>query len=212
MVSRYRALFGSALALLAASPAHATDEDTQLWAVLSAAIPISDEVSAHFELSPRLRDGPDQVLTRVSVDYKIAEGLTVTGGAAYVEFAGGNELRPHQQIAFTTGPLTLRTRLEERFFEDADRAQLRFRQQARLAFPLDTKTQISGGAEVLYIVQSEVPGGDQRVDQWRAEIAVRRRLSEHFDAALTYRAILSPRGALEDRLSHVPIISLAWRP
>jgi hypothetical protein len=212
MYSRFCGLAGAVLALLAASPAYATDEDTQLWAVLSATVPLSDTASAQFELSPRLRDGPDQVLTRGSVDFVIAEGLTVAGGAAYVEFAGGNEFRPHQQVAYTTGPLTLRTRLEERFFEDGDRAQLRLRQQARLAFPLDPKTQISGGAEVLYIVQSEVPGGDKRVDQWRAEIAMRRRLSGHFDAALTYRAILSPRGPLEDRLSHVPIVTLAWRP
>ena len=212
MRTLHRAIAGAMLALIAASPAYATDEDTQLWVVLNATVPLAEQLTGNFEISPRAREGADQLLTRASLDLKLADGLTVGAGMAYVEFAGGNEFRPHQQIAYTTGPLSLRTRLEERFFQGSERAQLRLRQQARLSFPLDPKTQISGGGEVLYIVQSEVRGGDTRVDQWRADIAIRRRLSARFDASLAYRAIISPRGPLEDRLSHVPIITLAWRP
>ncbi len=212
MSIRFRALAGALFGLLASTPAHATDEDTQLWVMITATVPLAPGLNSTFEISPRIRDGADQLVTRASLDVRLAEGLTAGAGMAYVEFNGGHELRPHQQIAYTTGPLALRTRLEERFFAGADRAQLRLRQQARLSFPLDDKTQISGMGEVLYVVRSQTPGVADGVDQWRAEVAVRRRLNAHFDATLAYRAILSPRGALEDRLSHVPVITLAWRP
>ena len=131
MRTLHRAIAGAMLALIAASPAYATDEDTQLWVVLNATVPLTEQLTGNFEISPRAREGADQLLTRASVDVKLAEGLTVGGGLAFVEFAGGNELRPHQQIAYTTGPLSLRTRLEERFFQGSERAQLRLRQQAR---------------------------------------------------------------------------------
>jgi len=210
----FRALASATLALLtlAAAPADATDEDTQLWVVLHATVPLTAGLNSSFEISPRAREGADQVLTRASLELRLAEGLTAGAGVAYVEFDGGNEIRPHQQIAYVTGPLALRTRLEERFFEGADRAQLRLRQQARLSFPLNDKTHISGMGEVLYVVQNQTPGAADGVDQWRAEVALRSRLNAQFEATLAYRAILSPRGPLEDRLSHVPVITLAWRP
>jgi hypothetical protein len=212
MSIRFRALAGALFGLLAPAPAHATDEDTQLWVMITATVPLAPGLNSTFEISPRIRAGADQLVTRAALDLQLAEGLTAGAALAYVELAGGHELRPHQQIIYTTGPLALRTRLEERFFAGADRAQLRLRQQARLSFPVDDKTQISAAGEFLYIVQNQVRGTDVPRDQWRAEVAVRRRLSANFDASLGYRVILTPREALEDRLSHVPLITLAWRP
>jgi len=212
MPTPFRTLATAFLAMLVATPAAATEEDTQLWVYLNAAVPLGEGVTGTFELSPRFREGPEQMQTRAAVDFDLNDDLTLGGAVVWTEFAGGSEWRAQQQLGYSRGPLSLRTRLEERFFEGADRAQIRFRQQAKLAFPLDDATQLSGGVEFLYILRDQMVGGDDRIDNWRFEVAARRRLSAHFDATLAYRAILAPRPGQEDKLSHVPVITLAWKP
>ncbi|MBC7158606.1 MAG: DUF2490 domain-containing protein [Porphyrobacter sp.] len=195
-----------------ASPAQATPEDTQLWFVVSAAVPLDQGIVANLEASPRLRQGADQLLTRANVDVRLSEAVSVGAGGAYVEFAGGYELRPHQQVTISAGPLAFRTRVEQRFFDGAPRTEWRLRQRVAASLPLSGRTALTGSAEVLYIARPQHPAEEARVDSWRAIAGVQQRLSPHLVAGLNYLLLLSPREGAPDRLSHVPQVTLTFRP
>lgn len=200
-----------AISMLAA-PAHASEEDTQLWIFANTVVPMGDAATASLELSPRFREGSDQLLVRGTIDFRLSESVSAGGGAAFVEFAGGDEWRAFQQLTLSTGQISFRTRVEERFFDGADRAQIRLRQRVQVSFPVAKATRLSGSAELLYIVQPESRLADARVDSWRGNLSLQRRLSPRMDAALGYLLIYSPRPGAPDRISHVPQVTITFRP
>lgn len=197
--------------LLIPAPARATQDDIQLWLFLNGAVPLADDVTATFELSPRLREGPDQVLLRGNADWRVLPGVEIGGGASWVDFSGGREFRPHQQVQLTHGPLQFRTRVDERFMAGADRAQIRLRQRIQLTLPLTGRVRGAASGEVLYIARAESRTGAARVDSWRANLVATHRLSPHAELGLGYLAIYSPQAGARDRLSHVPQLRLTVR-
>lgn len=144
---------------LCATPARAAD-DEQVWAGVSTAMPVAHDVSLQGEMSYRFREGDDLFLTRGTLDWKMADGVTLGGGMAFAQVASTSEYRPFQQITLSTGPLSFRTRLEERIFDSADRAQLRLRQKVQLTLPVAKATKAALSGEWLYIARSQVPGSD----------------------------------------------------
>lgn len=209
---RLLALFVLAMGLVAsATPALAADEDTQLWLSLNTVVPVSEATSATVELSSRFRQGPDQLLTRATVETKLSYTVSVGLGTAYVVYSGGHEVRPSEQVTITAGKLAFRTRLEERLFAGAERAQLRLRQRVQAAFPLAQGTRLVGSGELLYIGRPESSAAKTRVDSWRAAIALQKRLTRRFDASVGYLLIYSPRTLAPDRISHVPQLTLTLR-
>jgi hypothetical protein len=204
------AAFAGTLAL--SVPARAADEDTQLWVYSSIAVPVAKNATATFELSPRFRQGGNQVLTRATVDFKLTPAVSLGGGAAYVDNHGGaDEFRSHQQLTVTLGALAFRSRAEERFFAGADRTQLRLRQRIQLSEPVAHDTRLSLAGELLYIARTENRATDPRVDSWRGTASLQHRFSSHVDGTLGYLLIYSPRAGKPDKLSHVPQISLSAR-
>jgi hypothetical protein len=206
------------LALTAASalwavPAQAAEEDTQLWLHFNSVVPLADDAVATFEISPRARDGAEELLlTRLTVEVPAADWVMVGAGAAYIVAADGEELRGHQQVTLEVGPLALRTRVEQRLFEGESRAQLRLRQRVATNIRVAERTTLTGTAEVLYIARTENREEKPRVDSWRALAGVQQQLSPHLSVALNYLVMLSPREDAPDRLSHVPQVVLVFRP
>ncbi|MFC3100912.1 DUF2490 domain-containing protein [Altererythrobacter lauratis] len=199
------------LALLAPVPALATQDDGQLWLYLVGVVPLEDGVVSTLEFSPRRRENADQVLVRGSVDFRVAPGLDVGGGTAWVENAGGHEFRLHQQLQWATGPLQLRSRVEQRFFAGADRAQLRLRQRVQVTVPVAERLRGILNGELLYIAVPENRAQSARVDSWRLNAMASYRLSPRAELAAGYLAIYVPRPGPGDRLSHVPQIRLTLR-
>src|SRR5436190_15601208 len=150
------------LALLlaaAARPASAADEDTQLWVTESATLPLSDDLDGVFDLSERFREGDDQLLMRGTVEFRLSDNVVAGAGGAYVQtFGGADEVRPHQQLTLTFGPVALRSRIEERFFEGADRMELRLRQRIGVSQPLSSNLKAGLTGELLYIARSRDAG------------------------------------------------------
>lgn len=200
------------LAGATASIARAADEDVQLWTTQSASAPLSDHVTGSLDVSERFREGGDQLLSRASADYRLSPAATLGGGLAYVVTVdGANETRPHQQLTLIFGPLALRSRVEERFFEDADRMELRLRQKATLTWPIAEQWKASLAGELLYIAQSQDRDGDAHVDQWRANATLARQLADKLEGTIGYLAILSPRDDRPDKLSHVVQLSVTLK-
>jgi hypothetical protein len=207
--------FSAPLALLLgwpALPAHAAEEDFQLWLAQSVSAPLSSAVHGTLDLSQRFRENGDQLLTRGTAEFRLSPVAVVGGGAAYVSTVdSADEFRPHQQLTLTYGPLTFRTRLEERFFEDADRMELRLRQRIGATVPLSQDLKAGLAGELLYIARSQNSVQDARVDQWRGQATLARRLGDTLEGTLGYLAILAPRSGGPDKLSHVAQVTLTLR-
>ena len=140
-----------ALLTLAASPARASDEDTQIWTSLTASKAVSAKVDATLEVHGRFTDDVSrfgQLLVRPSVTFKLAHGWSLTGGYAYIRtrFEGAaphSEHRLWEQIGYTfiqnkKNALIVggRTRVEQRFRVGGDQVGWRLRQQVRAQLPL----------------------------------------------------------------------------
>lgn len=205
--------FSAAGLCLVATPALAND-DTQLWHYSILTAPVGADGRVTLEISPRTREGAvgnEQINNRATYDHRLNDTVTIGGGAAFIAAVGPNEFRPHQQLTLTAGPFQARTRVEQRFFNGADRMALRLRQRLQVTAPLARGTSINGSAEVLYNARTQTVGAAKGVDSWRARIGVQHSVSKTLEVGAAYLLILSPRGEREDQWSHVPQVSLTWR-
>jgi len=132
-------------------PALAAQEDEQAWAAVVATTALGKDVDATMEGHFRFSDGASRLgvlLLRPSVTAKLGDGWSATAGYAFVRSRPRgarttNEHRAWQQLGYGIwtpegGPVALtgRTRIEQRFRENADGTGWRLRQQARLKVPL----------------------------------------------------------------------------
>lgn len=196
---------------LVAAPASAQD-DSQLWTSTNLALGVAPNVTALAETSYRFREGDDQFLTRATVEWQAIDGFSLSGGIAFTQTAKTSEYRPFQQVSFTTGPLALRTRLEERFFDGATRAQLRLRQRVQVGTALRAGTRAALSGEYFHILRSQNPGSTNRTEQWRINATVIQRVSPHVDMTGGYLYIRTPVPLGADRNSHVGQLTLTFRP
>jgi len=205
--------FSASLALLGgaslATQAQAADEDFQLWISESTSVPLSPTTQGTLDLSQRIRESGNQLLTRGTIEFRLSPAAEVGGGVAYVSTVdSANEVRPHQQLTLDFGALTLRTRIEERFFEHAYRMELRLRQRVGVTVPVSRRLKAGLAGELLYIARSQDSGQDAHVDQWRANATLARNLGDNLQGTLGYLAVLSPRHGGADKLSHVAQVTL----
>jgi hypothetical protein len=203
----------TAAGIIPSDEVHAADEDAQLWLSQSFSVPLAeDDVTGTLDLSQRVRENGNQLLSRGMAEFRLSKEAVVGGGAAYVEtFDSTDEFRPHQQLTLTFGMWSFRTRVEERFFEGADRMELRLRQKVTATWPLAKELKGSLAGELLYTARSQTAGDDAHIDQWRATGALTYKLSPQIEGTAGYLMILSPRDGEEDKLSHVAQISLTYR-
>lgn len=201
----------AAAALLAPSPVRA--DDAQLWITAGSQFTLVPGATAMAEISQRFReDSPDQLLLRANLDLAVARGVAPGGGLTHVRTGRQDEWRPHQQLTLTQGPIALRTRLEERLFEGAGRAQLRLRQRVQYARSLSPAARTSLSGELFYIARSQHSGGSARTEQWRVNAVLTRRIAQRLDLAAGYLLIRTPVRLAPDRTSHVAQLSLVVRP
>lgn len=111
------------------SIAHAADEDKQLWIYAVAVTDLNDDTRLTFDASARWREersGDEQQTIRFNLEQEISDSTRIGGGLGVFDAGGLTEIRPHQEITFTTGQIVLRTRIEQRFFDGADRLESAF--------------------------------------------------------------------------------------
>lgn len=137
------------LAMMAVTPASAATDDEQFWLQTIGQGRITGDLVYFAEVQSRFgsgMDGLDQMLIRPAIGVKLSPRLTVYQGYAYVRTPrpGGGETREHrsfQQINWSLGrvaggPLSSRTRVEQRWLSSGDDMGWRVRQMLRLAVPL----------------------------------------------------------------------------
>lgn len=207
-------LIACALAAWQPYAALAQDEDTQLWVNLAATGELASSTTFTLDSSTRFREqrrGNEQQVVRLTVLREIAKGVKIGGGGGVFETqGGGTELRPHQEIDLRLGRFHARSRVEERFFDGADRMEVRLRQLVRYTHPLGLHWRVSIDGEYLHLAQTRMRGSDAPRNEWRAHAILSTDMSADLTLGAGYLLIHTPREHAADRLSHVPQAYLTW--
>jgi hypothetical protein len=197
------------------SKARAGEEDTQFWLNAVATGKIGEGTTLTFDATQRWRGadevGADQQTIRVALDQQVAENTRLGGGIMLFDTAGITEVRAHQQASFTLGRIEARTRLEQRFFDGADRMELRLRQRFTYNQPIAEGWRGTAGVEWLGIVQSRNAGEGTSTEQWRLQASLVHRVAKNLDVGAIYWMVIFPRGDRPARTSHIPQAAIIYR-
>ncbi|WP_072673406.1 DUF2490 domain-containing protein [Erythrobacter sanguineus] len=206
------------LAALAAawqpSKAFASDEETQFWLNTIVTGGLSEDTTLTIDGTQRWRkeeEGSDQRTIRVLVEQQVGDAARVGGGIGVFETGGLTEIRLAQQAVFTPGRFELRTRLEERFFDSADRMELRLRQRVQYNQPIAQGWRGTAGVEWLGIMQSRNSDEGASTDQWRFQTSIVHSLGENLDIGAIYWLVIFPRAGLPSRTNHIPQAVVTYR-
>ncbi len=205
------ALFAWAMA----TPAVAADEEAQFWATQSLSIGLDEATHVQFDAVERARSpafGGDQLQLAGAVDHNIGSGFSIGGGAVYQRAGRLDEFRLQQQLGFASGPVVLRTRLEQRFQEGVGPTVWRLRQRVQLTETLDTEGDwaIVGSVEGFFNLNQGTPGSQTGFIALRSQVGVRHKFSDHVSGTLAYVRQHEFRDGAPDRIGHAPVIGLAF--
>lgn len=213
-IMRFAVLLAALVAAWQPSKAVAADEDTQLWVIANVSGDIADGTRLTIDASQRWREqarGGQQQTLRFNIDRTIAQGVRIGGGAMVLDASGNTELRPHQQIIFVAGRFEARTRLEQRFFDGADRVELRLRQRIQYNQPLGKGWRANVGGEWFGLLQSRDADQGASTEQWRALSGIAFTISEKLEVGANYWLLAFPRGDQPARYTHVTQTVLIYR-
>lgn len=194
-----RLLMLAGLAVLATTPAHAAEDDANIWLGQFATINASDKVYVRLEAQERFTNDAErlgQLLLRSLVGYRIDKNVNVGVGYAYVRTdpvgpALLNEHRYYQELNIrllsTEGGVTLdsRTRLEQRTFEEREDTSWRLRQFVQLRVPISDDNKLVAYTEP-FVDLNET--GVQRggVSIWRNFVGVSVPLAKNIEVVPGY--------------------------
>lgn len=196
------------------SIASAADEDTQLWIYAVAVTDLDDDTRLTFDASARWREerrGDEQQTIRFNLEQEVGDSVRVGGGLGVFEAGGLTEIRPHQEITFTAGWIALRTRIEQRFFDGADRMEFRFRQRLRYSLPVSGTVDVRFDGEYFNLVQTQFRRPDLARDQLRGRVELGWKAARNLRLAMAYLAIHTPTPNAPDPFNHVPQAWIEYR-
>ena len=197
------------------SSALAGDEDVQFWLNANAQTNLNDDLRLTLDGSLRFREaarGNDQETIRITAEQTVGKGISIGGGFGVFETGGATELRTHQQLGVAMGRFAALTRLEERFFDNGPRMELRLRQRLRYTQPISAEWSASIEGEYLHLLQTRREDPRIRTSEWRGRVAVDYRASGSVSLGAGYLVIHTPGGNVTpDRTSHVPQAVIGYR-
>jgi len=203
--------FAAAMVIMQPDPSRAAASDSEFWVTAGGQGQVADDTSLGMRVENRRRDGTDDWILGAVVGVKLAETINLGVGLDVQETDGFTEVRNFQQLTFTRGRFDLRSRIEERFFDNAERMSLRLRQRIRYQQPIAQGTSGQLSAELLYQARDRTVGGPSRIDQWRFITAVSRRLNERLSLTGGYLLIIRPRPDGATRHTHIPQLTLSTK-
>lgn len=204
-------------AMAIASPAIAATQESQMWITETATIRASKADLVTIDSSQRARSdagsGGEQFLARIAIDHRLTPLVQVGGGIAYLKSEVDQELRFHQQVTLSKGIWQSRTRLEQRFFDNADTASWRLRQRMQASVPLDKAKQWTAivATELFFHLNRARPSDKTGLATMRHQIGLRHPVNRHMDAQLLYMRQQAFRDGRPDVVAHIPWLTLSWR-
>jgi hypothetical protein len=211
---RFAKLLAATLAAWQPSIAYANPEDTQFWLVGFVRGKIDDDIYLTVDTSYRWRDpefGADQQTLRVTVEKGLDDDVRIGGGMSVFQTGSISEFRPHQQFRYAKDGLDIRTRFEQRWFDGADRVELRVRQRIQYTREIAPRLDAFGSSEWFGIVQSRRNEGQRGTEQVRSIIGAAYQVSDELDIAPSYMLQITPREGTPDAISHIGQLTLNFR-
>ncbi|MBZ9647306.1 DUF2490 domain-containing protein [Sphingobium sp. 3R8] len=205
------------LGVLGASPAGAATEETQAWSTEQAILHAGESNIITIDSSQRLRSdgksGGEQFLARVVIDHRITPALQLGGGIAYLRSEVDQEMRLFQQATLASGIWTSRTRIEQRFFDNADHASWRLRQRVQMAAPIDRAKRwtVIAATEIFFHLNRARPNDQIGLATMRNQVGLRHPIARTVDAQLLYMRQQNFRDGRPDTVAHIPWLTLSWR-
>jgi hypothetical protein len=156
--------FGFVLAVITASvttPALAATSDSQLWAVTSATVKLSDRWRVQEEVTTRFSDkknGLYEIESNTLLGYRLNKVVTLWAGYTHdPQYSGGDftimEHRAREQVTFDgftklgPGKLSARIRAEQRWRDGVDGTGLRLRPYLKYSLPIAGKIALNLSSE-----------------------------------------------------------------
>lgn len=220
MLPSLRSRHVSSVLLLATAliplPTSAATEETQAWLAESVSVAASPDDMVSLDVSQRFRrasSGRDQQTARILLDHRIAKGVQLGGGIAFFHSQPEQELRFFEQATVTRGIWLARTRLEQRFFDTADRASWRLRQRVQAAIPLGIPKgpTLIAATEFFFQLNRAKASDKTGLATMRQQIGLRQPLGRAVDLQLLYMRQQSFRDHRPDAVAHIPWATLSWK-
>jgi hypothetical protein len=185
---------------MAAVPAHAQDEDAQLWTTTTASFDLSDETTFAAQFVARFSDaaeGLSELQIQADVETGAWEGVKLGAGYSYVPRYNQGRLtsrehRIRQQVSASLGELLGgrlegRLRLEERWRDDGDDMMLRLRGRLMWTKPIGPRElAVRVGHESFVQLNDTDWGGEAGYSRMRNQLSLRRKLSADLTGELGY--------------------------
>jgi len=184
------------------------DQDLEQWSIVTLDAHVTPRIRIYTEAQPRIGDNishMDRLLLRGAVGAQVTQSFSLWQGYAWTpsfetlrakadEFKDvfTNENRIYQQALFENqwGKLKIvnRTRLEERFIENASGTSVRARHMLRLVYPITKFGKWSAVTyDELFVHFNDLRSGPQGgFDQNRLFVGLSRKFSDHVNAEACY--------------------------
>jgi Protein of unknown function (DUF2490) len=200
------------------------EHELQNWNMVTLRVDAPHRLSLYVEGQSRTglglekNEGMDRLLVRGALGYRVTPWMSLWQGYAWTpsyrpQFQNENRLFQQLLLENKVKKLTVinRTRLEERFIEDAGATSMRFRHMLRLSYPLDKAQKWSAVAYDEYFVNlNRTPAGPRGgFDQNRIFVGLNRRLSKQVNAEAGYMfAHVNRHGGTPDKSNHIILLTL----
>jgi hypothetical protein len=198
--------------IIMAVPATAAEDQFELWLNPSVSINLDERNYVELETAQRFRPAPadDTYYARLWLGREIADSVKLSAGAERRYEGNGREIRLLQQITYPLGPISSRTRLEQRFIEADPDTAWRLRQRVGGAIPLTSEEggwELVGNIEGFFVLQPSEPGDQTGLTGIRSFIGVERELGK-LELSLGYLRQQTVRRGAEDTVGHAPFIGV----
>lgn len=203
-----------ALASGTANPARAASSEGQAWISNTAIANPSERDMIVMSVGQRFRPGTaggDQQIGYILLEHDMSKAIQM-GAMAYYRSDPEHELRLYQQFALGDGPLSSRTRLEERFLSSVDAVSWRLRQRIRYVRPLDRdqKWTLIGMGEWLFHFNRARPTDKTGLAVVRQFVGVNHAVTKQMDVQLMYMRQRTIRDEAPDTIAHIPWLTVRW--
>lgn len=224
MLFKRLALVAIGAALLAPTPALATEEDFNIWGGQFVFVDLDEDGDWYVrgEAQERFTNDADrlgQLLLRSFVGYRISDNIDFGGGYAYIltDPVGPVEVNEHRiyqevNVALYNAngvKVTSRNRLEQRFYEESDQTGWRYRNLVQATVSISENNNLVLYTEP-FIGLNDVQFNREGVANWRNFIGVSVPLGENFTLTPGYLNQYVVRDG-EDRMDHIANMAIAAR-
>jgi hypothetical protein len=211
-------LLGAALAVSLSTPALAEENRLEAWfdGTISKDLGGGNFAEVQTQLRARGDSNPigDTQVYRLWLGRKFGS-VKASAGLHRSKEGSVRETRLMQQASYNVGSSGLkgRTRLEQRFIDDAAQTGLRVRQRIGYAVPLSSQKggwKLAGNAEGFWTLRATSRTGQTGITGLRTFVGFERSLGD-LDIGLGYTRQQNIRKAAPDRVGHAPTLSLTLK-